>query len=329
MSKFPIIVLDGPDGTGKSTLAQAMVKELGARYLHLTYRWKNKMFDYHTAAISTALIWSETQPVVIDRWWPSEIVYADAYRGGSRWPLGHRLFEKIALKHAVTYVFCIPQDKDAYLKHYNELKGKRVEMYDEGMERVYDGFVKIFSKLSRRMGVSLYDYTKDGHHVSELAHIFNSLAHDYRVDQWQPALDRKFLNFTGHIGQAKYLVIGDQLKPKTRREVWPFFEYGNSSQWWAEALDFAGVPEHDIISMNALMPDDSGFERRVKTFIDEYPGQGLKVLALGGNASKYLDTLKTVEYTQIHHPQYYRRFRSSDGKHIVKETFSILRKEYA
>ena len=41
---YPIIVLEGPDGSGKTTLARHLVELLGAEYLHLTYRWPTKMF---------------------------------------------------------------------------------------------------------------------------------------------------------------------------------------------------------------------------------------------------------------------------------------------
>lgn len=137
---FPIIVLEGPDGAGKTTLAEALKKFLGARYIHLTYRFQNKMDLYHTAAIRLCMKLAETQPVILDRWWPSEIIYADAYRGGSKFIKTHFLLNDIAQDVGVVYVFCLPRDKARYMEHYNVLKGKRVEMYNEGLDRVYDGY---------------------------------------------------------------------------------------------------------------------------------------------------------------------------------------------
>lgn len=139
-SRYPIIVLEGPDGAGKTTLACALQEYLGARYIHLTYRWRDKMHLYHGAAIRLCAHLAQNQPVILDRWWPSEIIYADAYRGGSKFAKYHLLLEHIASNLGVVYVFCLPGDRDRYLKHYNELKGKRQELYDEGMERVYDGY---------------------------------------------------------------------------------------------------------------------------------------------------------------------------------------------
>lgn len=139
-SKHPIIVFEGPDGCGKTTLAKELASIMGARYIHLTYRFKDKMDLYHTAAIRLAAHLAQHQPVIIDRWWPSEIIYADAYRGGSKFTKQYFLLEHIATEIGVTYVFCIPANRNEYLKFYNELKGKREEMYNEGLDRVWQGY---------------------------------------------------------------------------------------------------------------------------------------------------------------------------------------------
>ena len=75
-----IIVLDGPDGAGKTTLAKYLQGHYGAKYIDMTYRWKKNQFEYHTAAIHHAIQLSQKQLVVIDRWWMSENIYADVYR---------------------------------------------------------------------------------------------------------------------------------------------------------------------------------------------------------------------------------------------------------
>lgn len=139
-SRYPIFVLDGPDGTGKTTLANGLREYLGARYIHLTYRFKDKMHLYHGAAIRLAARLAERQPVILDRWWPSEIVYADAYRGGSKFIKHYFLLEQVATQLGVTYVICLPKDRERYLRHYEVLKTQRQEMYDEGLGRVYDGY---------------------------------------------------------------------------------------------------------------------------------------------------------------------------------------------
>jgi thymidylate kinase len=144
-SKYPIIVFEGPDGAGKTTLSQEMTKLLGARYIHLVYRFKDRMHLYHYAAIRLAAHLSQKQPVIIDRWWPSEITYAEAYRGGSKFAKHFTLLEHVANKMGVVYVYCLPKDKQQYLDYYEQLKGLRTkEELDrdplEGVSKVYDEY---------------------------------------------------------------------------------------------------------------------------------------------------------------------------------------------
>lgn len=157
-TNHPIIVLEGPDGAGKTSLAEALQKKLGARYVHLTYRFKDKMHLYHGAALRFCARVAQDQPVILDRWWPSEIVYADAYRGGSTFAKYYLLMEHIASKIGLVYVMCLPEDREQYLEHFNKLKGQRVEMYNEGLNRVYDGYSVMYSHyLSLKENVYRYD----------------------------------------------------------------------------------------------------------------------------------------------------------------------------
>ena len=64
-----LIVIDGCDGTGKTTLAEAICKRYDGVYIHNTYRWPQKMPLYHTAALHRALKIARTKLVVIDRLW--------------------------------------------------------------------------------------------------------------------------------------------------------------------------------------------------------------------------------------------------------------------
>lgn len=139
-SIYPIFVLDGPDGAGKTSLGLEMKEYLGGRYIHLTYRWKEKMNLYHYAAIRCAALLAQEQPVILDRWWPSEIVYAEVFRGGSRFMKHYFLLEHLATKLGVTYVMCLPRDREKYLEHYQKLKESRLEMYDSGLDKVYDSY---------------------------------------------------------------------------------------------------------------------------------------------------------------------------------------------
>lgn len=161
-SKYPIFVLEGPDGAGKTSLAKNLQEYLGARYIHLTYRFSDKMHLYHGAAFRLCRRLAETQPVVLDRWWPSEIIYSDVYRGGSKFAKYSLLFEFLASRAGVTYVMCLPEDRERYLTHFHELKAEREEMYDDRLDQVYDEYMTMYRHfLSLKDNVCHYDLFKN------------------------------------------------------------------------------------------------------------------------------------------------------------------------
>lgn len=168
-SKFPIIVLEGPDGVGKTSLGLALKEYLGAKYIHLTYRFRDKMDLYHTAAMRLCTRLAQHDPVVLDRWWISEILYAEAYRGGSPFIKRHFLLEHIANCNGLIYVVCLPEDRGQYLNHYMKVKEGRsaVELSrdpPEGVEKVYDLYVDFYKTyLQYKENVTRYDVFQNFH----------------------------------------------------------------------------------------------------------------------------------------------------------------------
>lgn len=162
-SKYPIFVLEGPDGVGKSSLAKELTTLLGGRYIHLTYRFRDKMHLYHYAAIRLAAHLAQHQPVVMDRWWPSEIIYADVYRGGSPFIKHYFLLEHIATEMGVTYVMCLPKDRERYLSNFEKIRGTRTMAEnkrdpDGPLGNLYDEYAEFYkSYLSLRENVCQYD----------------------------------------------------------------------------------------------------------------------------------------------------------------------------
>jgi thymidylate kinase len=239
-----IFILDGPDGTGKTTLANHMVERLGGKYLHLTYRWKNKIFDYHTAAIRWAL--KQSVPVVIDRWWPSEAVYAKAFRGGSAWPMQGRMCERLALKHGVMYVLCLPESRQAAEEQHARLKEEREEMYDNigDVAQLYldlfNGNIEHEDKgqyidqvirtggMQRQDNVLSYSIQQHGHALDWYTDRCVEISQDYRKLQYPPALLFEEQNILGHVLTAQYVLVGDQ--SVKHRVAWPFYGDDNTAK---------------------------------------------------------------------------------------------------
>lgn len=128
MTHHPIVIIDGPDGLGKTTWSREFAQMHNGRYLHLTLR-KN-MFAYQAMSLSTAIRWSKKCPVVIDRHWPSEIIYSEVYRDGTKLLKEACALEQIMSGIGVYYVFALLETPAQMLDQYREVKTIRAEMYD-------------------------------------------------------------------------------------------------------------------------------------------------------------------------------------------------------
>lgn len=141
---YPIYVLEGPDGAGKTTLAEEFVRRCGiGTILHCGNRFHDRMHWYHTVMFQKALKAAESGPVIIDRWWPSEIAYSAAFRGGTRYPEIGRMMDRLARFTRVTYVWCVPNDRPRYIDDFAALRQKRPEDFDS-MHDVLDQYDEIF-----------------------------------------------------------------------------------------------------------------------------------------------------------------------------------------
>jgi hypothetical protein len=328
-----IFVLEGPDGVGKTTLGQFMAKKLDAKYLHLGYRWPDKMFEYHTAALRWAI--RQKKDVIIDRWWPSEALYAAEYRNGSQWPMMGRMMDRVARKHAFMYIYCLPTDLVDYSKKFSELKELRPEMYDDttGVAKRYRDL--FFGNKAHVCDDNYTDFlTRSGGVYHRQDHIHYTIetwgdkldmftewaverANTWRLSQFQPALDPNNPNLLGHAATAQYLFVGDQVNPKFRNMAWPFYDYGHSSLYLTEALHRVPASEELFMWANAYNADGSPNEL-VNKLLWQYPK--LKIICAGKKSLDHLVSQHHTIFEHINHPSHTRRF---DGR--VDKMREVLR----
>lgn len=239
----PIYILEGPDGSGKTTLAERMVELLGARYIHLGHRFVDNMFEYHTAAIEIALRESMSRPVVIDRWWPSEIIYSSVFRGGSRWPHMGRMLDRVALKQGVTYVDCLPSDEAAYFARFEKLRESGREMFDT-MSGIRSEYASHFQTCAHRHDHVSYDLDRDGSDVDTYVRYLESVGRgniDQLGSKWR-SLDLRTVagNPNGII-----LAVCDH-EQIYRRNVWPGFGQTDTHDEWCARLNEEGLGEDEL-----------------------------------------------------------------------------------
>lgn len=327
-----LIILDGPDGAGKTTLGKRLVELYGGKYFHLTYRWKSRMFEYHTAALHHALSLANKQLVVVDRLWMSEIVYATVYRGGSTWPHMGRLLDRVIRAHAGLYVMCFDESMKAHQDRFMELKASRVEMYNDttdvwalynvmyhgslGGEYGQDYFSDIANGpgLKARADVVKYSIDVEGRDIDSFCRALMT-----RLSHRQNGLGYlknylKYGSWLGYAPEAKYLFIGDRLSDAKFRSIyWPFYAYKNCSKFLLEQLSMIGFDETLACWVNAN--ECFGLEL-VELGVKHY---GLTPIFFGQQASlKFTGYNKIVGVKPriIKHPQYYARFEHNTTSFI-------------
>lgn len=168
-----LIILDGPDACGKTTLANYLKENYGAHIHHLTWtpELELSMDEYMLGELNSAIQSVKLGAlVVIDRHFLSEWIYSEVFRGGTQWKGLHRSCLDMINRINGTIVSCTPMNKSKYLKHFVEVKEERPEMYGD-MEAIYDLYNKVddsldfmipnASGIKKFLRYDLFDYQDD------------------------------------------------------------------------------------------------------------------------------------------------------------------------
>jgi len=277
------------------------------------------MHQYHTAALRHAMdvIVETGRPVILDRWWPTEAIYAEVFREGTRWPHLGRMLDRAATTLGVQYIMCLPGDVDRYRNRFTELVASRRELYTnlDQMLRVYKKFWALWRGSDGDLDVGyLHTLTREGvkwrrnwhkydFHAGDDAELLaNQVIAAARADQMEVKVMDVMGNYDGQI-----LMVGDKPNPKGRRtrRPWPFFEYGNCSLWLARMMDELDLDESKFAFVNVNVPGGAAHVRRW------YHAQYRPVVALGNNVVAWLPR---VPYVKLPHPSAARRFPSYGRK---------------
>ena len=322
-----LIVLDGPDGAGKTTLAKRLCERYQGKYFHLTYRWKKSMFEYHTAALHHALSLADKQLVIIDRLWMSEVIYATVYRGGSQWPHMGRMMDRVIRKHAGMYVLCFDESMKSHQDRFMKLKESREEMYSDTSDvwalyySLYHGGVPVgfgadyYADLASGEGLKLrgdvwkYSIDNEGRDMEGYIDRLMTCMELRQKESILPDPQSKFTNFLGYAPEAKYLFVGDKLSDQRYRALsWPFYAYQLSSLHLTQQLSLIGFDETEACWTNINEP------MGVDYLIWAVECHGIKqVLCFGREALRTVqqhskDLKIRIEVTS--HPSWHRRFKA-------------------
>lgn len=284
---MPIILLEGCDGTGKTTLARA----LGGRYVH------------HGPMSSGAVAWraylgcllqAQRRPgelAVVDRAWPSEPIYAArVHRRAPRLSaIERRLLERVALAAGTVLVRCDP-GWEAVRASYHE-HGDRLIASEEQLRLIWDDYRALTSELA-------------------------TCTHDYRVATPVDALHWAKMRGPvvapyGVVGRwapgETVLLVGERPNGKATDTPFVSNHTGGCSQWLAAQLAEAGVRERDLTWANAFTA--RGRELSPKVVRDLRPRA---IVLLGVVAwAWYRETYPGSDFAhRVTHPQYHKRFHA-------------------
>lgn len=135
-----IILIEGPDSTGKTSLYNAIYELTKSDYLHASrYEIGNdQAYEalYHNTLDAALLLREAGHTVVLDRHLISNIIYDAVFENVIR-DNGAFIDQMLGSINAV--VMSLPKDKDTYLNKFAEMKASRAELYGE-MATIYDAY---------------------------------------------------------------------------------------------------------------------------------------------------------------------------------------------
>lgn len=141
------IIVDGPDGTGKTTLIK-LYEEKGYKCLY--HGTKASAFDIENdyKIIIDYIKKNPNENIVIDRLFHSQYIYSSIF--------GDVIVSKESMKEISSYfdmaIFALPYSKEQYIAHFFELEKQRDEMYKgEQMFKVYDKYETVYKRKDEIM----------------------------------------------------------------------------------------------------------------------------------------------------------------------------------
>jgi thymidylate kinase len=153
------IVLEGADGTGKSTLANEILSQSKGHLIHGSWNKDWNIRQYHEDMYEAAMLLLPYQTVIMDRWATSEEVYAEAFRGGRQYDseehiaqmMGEVMFDDPT---QTIYVYC---ENDNVVANHKENMKIRQELFED-MSPVVREYEKYLGRTS--LNWLRYDFTK-------------------------------------------------------------------------------------------------------------------------------------------------------------------------
>lgn len=320
-----IIILDGPDGSGKTTLARhlcATVKD--AVYVHLSAPARGQAWQEHRAALLRIIAeYRQGRLVVVDRHFLSEAVYGAVYRGGSEYPFAARHVDRLLYRFGALRVVCCPPVEHVVQTHARLMK-ERGEMYADRMDKVaklylalwegrpgsdvlnYLDHLIVAGGVNDQLGWAKYDVTMDGVDLPKTGERF--LTELAQLAATVPCIYDTTDNLTGWARKQAVLLVGDRC---SNSEEWPFLSNAGSSLYLATVLNRLGADEARVCMINANGPGGEKLLRQKQVRCG-------RTVAMGREAERALELFRIPYHAKVRHPQHAARFSRNDNSYELE-----------
>lgn len=278
-----IIILEGPDGAGKTTLAQQLATAFGLTVHHEGPPPQNVSMLQHYGRI---LDDARGKNVVFDRLYVGERVYGPIVRGQDRLGEdGYKRMRQLSWAVGALEILCLPAF-EVCLTNWQNRKG---ELFADPIKlrQVHDSYRRYFTASMYLQ----YDFTSTDWGWPWLRQTLETVA---------PTWESLPMRMTGH-PRATYLFVGDRGGDPDYRPDLPFFATTGSAQYLYNRLHDAGFDDSDVAFINSFS--------HVSGQPEVIPNHFKKVIALGSHASHECRR-QSIPHTKIPHPQYWKRFHA-------------------
>lgn len=291
-----LIIIEGADKTGKTTLAKEISSCLGFKYHHFGVPGPDPASDYAKFLINMK------EPTVCDRFFYGEMVYGPLLRGKSVIkPLERMVIERLC------------RMRNALLIHANTplaLVSERLRVMGDDMitqeqnEKAYEAFNSVLSDSSLPVlsFSSVYDNSAERFIINKL----DVMAYNMLNKAIEAA---KVITGVGTVDRPTVVLVGEKLNINQTWMCVPF-DRGPSSEFLNECIIRAGINESELYIVNA--------DTLTKAEVDFlYLNSAVKFVALGSKASIKLSEYE-VQHVAIPHPQYWKRFHYTRKNEYIK-----------
>ena len=156
---YGLIALDGPDATGKTTLANKICAMTGGEVIHLTWTKYlapvQVMHKYRINAIKYAAALSEDRVVVIERPWLSHPIYSTVYRDGKFDHEDVREWKDCIEMTECMSITALPRAEHEWMSNYSSCCQKREETHG----RTFVQMKKVLHQFQAACLLGLQEYS--------------------------------------------------------------------------------------------------------------------------------------------------------------------------